>query len=125
MNSPEHRMVPVPVPTTAIPEQACACCGYKIDHATGASIPNSGDFSVCYNCGHQGKYDAQLMVQSLTVEDLDKINSEYPESFDELMAASRLIRQRGMFYPPQKKSIPSSPDSHQPQANEERQTAHR
>lgn len=120
MDSPRPHLL-----DTVLPEQNCSCCGYKFDRANGKEAPAAGDLSVCINCGHQGKYDAQLMVQSLTVEDLDQINSEYPESFDELMTASRLIRQRGMFYPPQKKSIPSSPDSHQPQANEERQTAHR
>jgi hypothetical protein len=61
-------------------ENICKGCGVTLDAATTAdgseNVLESGDLSVCANCGVIAKFDDDLSLQPLTIEEIDELQSD-------------------------------------------------
>jgi hypothetical protein len=61
---------------TRTPRNYCLDCGKRIDAATAVSedaVPNSGDISVCFYCGHIMIFAPDMTVRSLTDSEMIEI----------------------------------------------------
>jgi ribosomal protein L37E len=57
-------------PTSKIPDQRCAACGYRFEYTTAAQLgqtrPTEGCVSVCAACGHLAVFGADLRLREPT-----------------------------------------------------------
>lgn len=81
-----------------VPPSACPKCGDVHDAATAAdlsdAVPESGDFTVCFNCGSINRFDDELHVQQVDQEALDSLDAETREM---VLHASRSVERMRRF----------------------------
>lgn len=78
----------------------CLNCLHSIDAATGLTddfAPDVGDIGICIYCANVGKFNDMMSLESISVEELDEIEDESPETFNEIATAVIAIkRMRGI-----------------------------
>ena len=52
--------------TTDTPGLTCVHCSYDMTHTTGDGVPESGDFTLCIDCGNLNVFDSNLRLRKAT-----------------------------------------------------------
>ena len=65
--------------TTRTPQNACRCCGYLVDAASGVdhnARAKPGDVSLCMKCGEASVFTGELVMRPPTAEELATIEAD-------------------------------------------------
>ena len=75
---------------TRTPVSICSTCSLELDMASGkrGTSPKEGDVSICKGCGQLAKFDKDLKLIPIEIEDL---GDDYEESLETIREAQLLI----------------------------------
>jgi hypothetical protein len=74
----------------------CLQCLKVLDAATGVDhddVPKVGDITICAYCATVGKFDENMSLREISVEELEEINQTNPLVYDEIARVVVLIKQ--------------------------------